>query len=213
MNFLEMARVKETKQEISRLYVYRSEVVTLRDGTTVTIRPVRPDDAPCLRALFARLSPESICSRFLANCRELPYQQADGLINVDCQRQMALVATREQSVEEHIIAVARYWVIPVNEPGLAEPAIVVEDRYQNRGLGTLLLKRLVEYARAHGIRTFLASVHHSNARIRRIIRRSGLPIECKMESGTCEIRVNLETEPDHRDVRIRSGRVSLEVES
>ena len=197
MNFLEMTRVEEIRQEISRLYVYRSEVVTLRDGTTATIRPVRPEDAPCLRALFARLSPESINSRFLANCRELPYQRGDSLINVDFQRQMALVATREQSAEEYIIAVARYWMIPANEPGLAEPAIVVEDRYQNRGLGTLLLMRLVKYARAHGVHTFLAAYNHNNDRITRIIRRSGLPTTSRVELGICAIRVDLETEPDY----------------
>jgi GNAT superfamily N-acetyltransferase len=196
MNFLEMTRVGETRQEISRLYTYRSEVVTLRDGTTLTIRPIRPDDAPRLQVLFDRLSPESIISRFLANCHELPFQQADDLINADDRTQMALVATREQSGEEYIVAVARYWLIPADEPGLAEPAIVVEDQYQNRGLGTLLLKRLVAYARARGIRTFLAAYDHNNARITRIIRRSGLPTESRVELGICGIRVNLETEPD-----------------
>jgi GNAT superfamily N-acetyltransferase len=177
-------------------YTNMSESVTLRDGTTVTIRPIRPDDAPRLQALFARLSPESIFSRFLEICKELPYRQAERLANVDYQTQMALVATREQCGEEHIVAVAHYWVIPAGEPYLAEPAIVVEDRYQSRGLGTLLLKRLAAYARAHGIRTFLATFHHNNARIIRIIRRSGLPTKSKVELGICEIQVKLETEPD-----------------
>jgi GNAT superfamily N-acetyltransferase len=193
---LEMICVEETKQEKPRLYTYRSEVVTLRDGTTLTIRPVRPGDAPRLHALFARLSQDSITSRSLAICQDLPYQQAEDLINLDYRTQMGLVATREQFGEDHVNAVARYWLIPSDDPGLAEPAIVVEDRYQNRELGTLLLKRLVAYARAHGIHTFLASYDYDNVRITRIIRRSGLPAESRVELGICGIRVKLEPEPD-----------------
>ena len=69
--------------------------------------------------------------------------------------------------------------------------IVVEDRYQGRGLGTLLLERLVAYARTHGIRVFRATVYHDNAPMKRIIRRSGLPIESRVESGVWEIRMKL----------------------
>jgi GNAT superfamily N-acetyltransferase len=172
----------------------------LRDGTVITIRPIRPDDAPRLQAFFARLSPESIYSRFLGFRSELPREQAEFLANVDCQTQMALVATRKQFDKEDVIADARYFVIPAEEPGLAEAAIVVEDRYQNRGLGTLLLKRLAANARMRGIHTFLAAVHHSNSWIIRRIRRNGLPTESRVDEGTREIRVKLEIEPDHRNM-------------
>jgi RimJ/RimL family protein N-acetyltransferase len=174
----------------------KPEAVTLRDGTTVTIRPIRPDDARRLQELFARLSPESISFRFLGQPRELPYEQAEQLANVDYHTRMALVATREQCDEEHIIAVARYAVDPAVAPDLAEAAIVVEDKYQNRGLGTLLLKRLVAYARIHGIRAFMATVRHDNVRIMRFIRRSGLPTESKLAAGAWEILVKLEPKAD-----------------
>ena len=171
-------------------------MVTLRDGTTVVIRPIRAEDAPRLQALFARLSPESIFLRFLGYRKELSNEQAEDLANVDYQTRMALVSTREQCDQEEIIAVARYARVPGVEDGLAEAAIVVEDRYQGRGLGTLLLKRLVSYARTHGIRTFLALVHSNNWRMMRLIRRSGLPTETKAESGVLEIRAKLETDAD-----------------
>jgi len=121
----------------------------------------------------------------------LPWELAERLANVDYQTRMALVATCEQFGEEDILAVARYEGNLPGEPDLADVAIVVEDRYQGRGLGTLLLERLVAYARTHGIRVFRATVYHDNAPMKRIIRRSGLPIESRVESGVWEIRMKL----------------------
>jgi len=175
----------------------KPEPVTLRDGTTVTIRPIRPDDAPRLLALFHRLSPESIALRFLGQPKELPYKQAKQFATVDYHKRMALVAARDEGSEEHVIAVARYAVDPATEPDVAEAAVAVEDAYQNRGLGTLLLIRLVEYARRHGIRAFMATVHHDNVQIMRFISKSGLPTERKLEAGVWEILVKLEPEADH----------------
>lgn len=176
------------------------ETVTLRDGSQAIIRPIRPDDAPRLQALFDRLSPESIFFRFLGRPRALSDEQAQRLATVDYRRQMAWVATagREPegaSPQRDIIGVARYAAVPEEagqEATVAEAAVIVEDRWQRRGLGTMLLQRLVDHARAHGIDAFQASVHQANRRILRFVRRSGLPTESKMDDGMWEIRVSLE---------------------
>ena len=192
-----MTCLEKEKQYSSEAYPEGPKAVTLRNGTTVTVRSIRLDDARRLQALFARLSPESIFLRFLGHRKVLPYVEAKTLANVDYQTQMALVATREQCGEEHVIGVARYEVIGPGEPDVAEAAIVVEDWHQGQGLGTLLLNRLVAYARTHGICAFQAAVHYSNAQIMRFIQRSGLPFErTRIEAGVWEIRVTLETEPD-----------------
>lgn len=168
-----------------------SEAVNLRDGTPMFIRRIRPDDAPRLQALFARLSPETISYRFLGLRKELPYEEAKRLTGVDHRTRMALVATHEEHGDEQVIGVARYAVIPGTWPAEAEAAIVVEDRYQGRWLGTSLLERLVAYANVHGIRAFLATVRHDNERMMRFIRRSGLPTESRVQAGVWEIRVGL----------------------
>ena len=172
------------------------EAVILRDGTVVVVRPIRPDDAPRLQALFARLSPESMWFRFLGHPKELLCEEAEQLANVDHQTRMALVATVDCRGEQQIVAVARYAQIPTAEPRLAKAAIVVEDRYQSRGLGTLLLKRLVAYARGHGIRAFLAVVRQENAWVMRFIRHSRLPAESEVELGVCEITIKLDAAAD-----------------
>lgn len=174
------------------------ESVTLRDGAIVTIRPVRPDDAPRLQAAFDRLSPESIYLRFLEMRRRPTDIEAAHLAAVDYRAKMAFVATREENGEEQIIAVARYTLLDSPEDDVAEAAIVVEDRYQGRGLGTILADRLVAYARAQGIRAFLAEVSIENARMIEFIRRTGLPADKKREMGVWELRVKLDDESQER---------------
>jgi RimJ/RimL family protein N-acetyltransferase len=153
------------------------DIVTLREGDTVAIRAIRPDDAPRLQALFAQLSPDSVFFRFLTPAKQLTDEQATSFANVDYQMRMGLVATSAPRGEENIVAVARYAEFQPSEPGVAEFAIVVQDRYQGRGLGTILLKQLVAYAQTHAIHTFLARVHPENTRMLGFLHHSGFPIK------------------------------------
>src|SRR5689334_19886609 len=127
------------------------EQVTLRDQAQVTIRPIRPDDAPRLQALHSRLTPESIYLRFLDMHPVLQADEAQRFASLDYRSRMAFVATEKTETEEQIIGVARYAVDGPQRPTEAEYAIVIEDRYQGRGLGRLLMQRLINYARSSGI--------------------------------------------------------------
>jgi GNAT superfamily N-acetyltransferase len=170
----------------------RVERVNLRDGTVVSIRPIRPEDAPRLQALFTRLSPASIYLRFLGYRKMLSDEEARNLVGVDYHNRMAFVACLQQRPGERIIGVARYAVVEGVVPCSAEAAVVVEDEFQGRGLGTILLKKLVAYARENGVRSFWATVHRNNAQILRFIKLSGLPVERKaLKEGAWDIRVGL----------------------
>jgi GNAT superfamily N-acetyltransferase len=171
----------------------KPEPAVLRDGTQVIIRPIRTEDAPRLQSLFGRLSRESVYYRFLELRKELTSQEARRFADLDHEEQMALVASCEEC-EEELIGVARYVVIPGSQPREAEAAIVVEDRYQNRGLGALLLERLTAYAVAHGIEAFVATIHNDNRRVLRLVQRSGLPTEFELDAGTLMLRVRLQPE-------------------
>ena len=167
----------------------------LRDGTQVTIRPIRAEDAPRLQSLFGRLSRESVYYRFLELRKELTSQEARRLAELDHDEQMALVVSCEEG-EEELIGVARYAVVPGSQPREAEAAIVVEDRYQNRGLGALLLERLKAYAVTHGIDAFVATIRSDNRRVLQLVERSGLPAKFNLEAGTLTLRVGLQPEVD-----------------
>lgn len=168
-----------------------SETVTLRDSTQVTIRPIRPDDAPRLQALHSRLSPETVRLRFLSVRPTLPPDEARQLATVDYKARMAFVATHEDAGEDVVVAVARYNAVQPERSGEAEAAIVVEDRYQGLGLGTLLLERLLAYARLHAIRAFVGEISAENERAMRFVRRSGLPTEKRLQAGAWEIKVKI----------------------
>jgi acetyltransferase len=168
------------------------EEVTLKDGARVTIRPIRPDDAPLLQEGFKRLSPESIYLRFLEAYNEMTDEQAQEYATVDYQKRMALVGAVQEDGEERLVVVARYALIE-KEPGAAEAAIVVRDDYQRRGLGTIAMERLARYARDHGVDYFYGTILMSNFKILHFIERSGLPFDRKMlEPGTWEVRVRFD---------------------
>lgn len=168
------------------------ERTILRNGADVLIRPIRPDDALRLQDSFVRMSPETIYDRFLGAKQHLSDREARQLSRLDYDRHMALIATVDPESEDAgaIIGVARYHTLEA-EPGCAEFAIVVGDPYQRLGLGTLLMKRLIDYAFAHGIRTFLGITHPDNNRLIRFVYRSGLPVERTFNAGLVELRIEL----------------------
>src|SRR5919107_1663133 len=122
--------------------------LTLRDGTRVRVRPIEPEDRAALVAAFERLSPETRYRRFFGPVNELSRRALDHLTVVDHADHEALVALDE---EDAIVGVARY--VRIGE-GEAEPAIVIADDWQGRGLGSRLLALLVERARAERIERF-----------------------------------------------------------
>ncbi len=103
---------------------------------------------------------------------------------------MALVAT-DTDDPERIVAVARYAIDEKDELHAADVAVVVEDAYQGRGLGTKMVLRLAEYAMKQGVRAFRATVRHDNYPILNFIRRTGLPTEKTLDAGVWDILVRL----------------------
>lgn len=156
--------------------------VTLTDGTAVALRPIDPGDEPALTALYERLSPQTAYQRFFTVTRRLPPDWAHILANVDYDRRMAIAAI---SPGRDLVGVARY--IYDEQAREAEIAIVIEDRWQNRGLGTLLLGELVDYAKGKGIDRLRAYVLADNVRMLKLIRRVTTIVDRKLESGVLSL--------------------------
>jgi nucleotide-binding universal stress UspA family protein/RimJ/RimL family protein N-acetyltransferase len=142
--------------------------VELDHGARVVIRRIAPEDRQALVAAFERLSPESRYRRFFAPVAKLSERELDYLTLVDHHDHEALIAADEATGD--CVGVARF---VRTEPDVAEPAIVVADDWQGRGLAGHLLDALVERARAEGIRRFVAPVLADNAAAIRTLERLG----------------------------------------
>ncbi|MDX6572085.1 MAG: hypothetical protein QOC86_1241 [Gaiellales bacterium] len=127
----------------------------LRDGSTLELRPITATDRELLAEAFERLSPQSRYRRFFSPVSQLSQRQLDYLTDVDHHDHEALVAL----ADGQIVGVARF---VRTRPGVAEPAIVVSDDWQGRGLGAQLLDALVDRAREEGVDCFVAPVLSEN---------------------------------------------------
>lgn len=159
--------------------------VTLRDGSVVTLRAIRPEDEARLSALYVRLSPETAYQRFFTVMRRLPPDWARILAQVDGDRQMAIVA---EGPAGELIGVVRY---ATDATGEAELALVVQDAWQNRGLGTRLLTELLDYARGRGITRFRAHVLSDNRRMLDMFGRLLRVVARSMGDGVTTLRLAL----------------------
>jgi acetyltransferase len=159
--------------------------VSTKEGRELLVRPVRPDDVPLFKDGFSRLSRETVYRRFHGHVRSLSEEAYHYLTHIDYQTHLALIVIDE--VNEAGVGVARYYLPEGSE--LAEAAIVVVDDWQGRGVGKLLLARLVEAAKARGVSGFEAFVQSDNVRMRRMIERSGYRLHSEEEDEDGVVRV------------------------
>jgi len=171
--------------------VYPAELertLALKDGARVRIRPIRRDDAGRLIDLYARLGRTTAYQRFFTVMRRLPPDWARLLADVDYRRRLALVA--EEPGSDALIAVARY--MPC-EDDVAEVAFVVQDGWQDRGLGTALLHQLLAAAAARGIGRFRAYVLADNRRMLDMLSRFTDIETRRHEAGVVEVTFRAKT--------------------
>ncbi len=171
--------------------------VRLRDGSQVTVRPIGPQDAPALRAGFARLSPESRYRRFLAATPALSPSEVRYLTDVDHHDHEALIAMSE---EGDGIGVARFVRSRV-DPRAAELAVTVIDDWQGRGVGTALLARLADRARSEGVTRFTAVMLATNRDMLELLESLGPVRLLERSVGTVEVELAV----PRRGVGVRSA--------
>lgn len=164
---------------------YPSELercIVIADGTEVLLRPIRPTDEEPMRNLFYSLSQESIYYRFFSVPKSMPHDRVMPMVNIDYEKDMALVATVEEASGEKIIAVGRY-MRSSKEEKTAEVAFLVRDEWQNRGMGRALLQSLIDIAKEKGIKGFAASVLHKNKQMLAVFHTAGYKLNMTLEEG------------------------------
>ncbi len=175
--------------------------IELTDGAALFIRPIRPDDAPRLVAFFERLSPRSIYQRFFRAYDRLPDHWYHHFANVDYRARLALVAEEPGGI---LHALAQYE--PGPGPGVTEIAIAVEDAWQRRGLGGLVLDALLTAAEARGLHRFTADVLADNQPMLRMLRRRVTIHRRELEAGI--LTIEFERRPTTERPRLAEWRLA-----
>jgi RimJ/RimL family protein N-acetyltransferase len=170
-----------------------TQSATLRDGSEILIRPLRPEDRESVATGFERLGELSRYRRFMTPKPRLTSSELSYLTDVDHHFHEALVAFAPDTREP--LGVARF-VRFVDEPDVAEPAVAVVDDWHGRGVGTVLLDALSRRAREEGISRFRATVLKENRPMLSLLEKSG-PLTVRHGSGA-EAEVEFQLEPGSR---------------
>jgi RimJ/RimL family protein N-acetyltransferase len=164
----------------------------LRNGRAVVIRPTRTSDTGAMQELFYRLSEEDVRTRFFRQLTSLTENAAQHLCSVDYEEEMAFATVVGPPERERIVAASSYFLNPAS--GLAEVAYMVDPEWQGSGLGTILHRMLVEYAREHGARGLRADVLVGNSPMMRIFERGDHSLSATTDAGVTELTMLFEGE-------------------
>ncbi len=165
---------------------------TLRDGTAVLIRAIRPDDKHRLLEGLHRLTGKSVYYRFLGARPELTEPELRYFTEIDFVHHVALVVAIPDKTTERPVGVGRYIELKDDTAErIAEIAFTVADEHQHIGVGTLLFEHIVTLAQQNGMTRLQADVLPGNRTMLDILRRSGFTLETTTQGGVMHIEFGI----------------------
>jgi len=167
------------------IHPYPTELDTdwqIADGTSIRLRPIRPEDAQMEQEFVRGLSEGSRYFRFMNTLRELTPAMLARFTQIDYDREMAFIAVRQEKGRETEIAVARYVTNPDGET--CEFAIVVADAWQGKGIGRRMLERLIDVARLRNLKRMAGQVLASNQSMLALCAKLGFEIRDRPDDAT-----------------------------
>jgi RimJ/RimL family protein N-acetyltransferase len=160
----------------------------LRDGRTIEIRALRPDDREDMLTAIGRTSPQSLRTRFFVPKRGFSESELAFFMNIDFDNHVALVAQIDEDGRPSIVGGGRYIVV---QPGQAEIAFVVVDAYQGLGIGATLMRHLARLARDAGLKELIAEVLPENAAMLKVLGKFGFRSSSKREPQVIHLTMQL----------------------
>ncbi len=167
-------------------------VEQIKNGMTVTVRAIRPEDKDRVLDFFRNLEGESIYTRLFTAKGELTEKDLKWATEVDFEKAMALVVTKSEGQTETIMGGGRY--VTYDAPGgqhRAELAFMVEEDYHGLGIASRILRHLIGIARDRGIAMFEAEVLAGNKAMLNVFARSGLPMKQSLDGKVIHITLEL----------------------
>jgi len=167
---------------------------TMKDGTEISIRPIRPEDEPLIVKFHSTLSERSVYLRYLYMLsldQRVSHERLTRMCFLNYEREMALVADRQDpaSGEHEILGVGRLRKLQGANDG--EFAVIVADLYQGTGLGSELMSRLIEIARKEGLSRLIADILSDNAVMQRLCEKFGFTLHRKIGEDVVNAELKL----------------------
>ncbi|NAX20398.1 bifunctional acetate--CoA ligase family protein/GNAT family N-acetyltransferase [Vibrio sp. V39_P1S14PM300] len=183
----------QTKLAIRPYPVEFEEHVTLRDGDTILIRPILPEDEPDHAAFIHRVSKEDLYKRFFSDVGEFNHEALANLTQIDYDREMAFVAV-EHDIEGHpsILGVSRALINPENTD--AEFAILIRSDLKGKGLGKILMRKIIDYCQKKGTKQMSGMTMPSNRGMLMLAQKMGFALDVHFEDGTADMVLPLNAE-------------------
>jgi len=136
------------------------------------VRPVRPEDYKAFTEFFSKLSPEDVRLRFFSPLRSLPTSLLSRLTHIDYDRDMAFVMFNEKN---ELVGIANFSADP--DKVKAEYSVLIRSDLKGRGMGTALMKRIVDYAKSFGVSEVYGDVLEENTMMLALCKELGFTIE------------------------------------
>ena len=169
---------------------YLEEAITWQ-GRSLTIRPIKPEDGQAHMAFFNALDPEDVRYRMFIRMRELQPSQLARLTQIDYDREMAFIATcKNDDGQWETLGVVRAIADPDNIA--AEFAVIVRSDLKGKGLGHILMARLIAYCRSHGTREIVGEALSHNIGVINLVTKLGFDVSPIAQGSTMRLHLDLE---------------------
>ncbi len=170
----------------------------LKNGTGVTIRPIRPEDEPFMVKFHETLSEESVYYRYFSQLKldqRIAHERLTRMCFNDYDREIALVAEYREPKSKHmeILGVGR--LSKARGYNEAEFALIISDQWQNQGLGTELLKRLVQIGRNEKLDRITANILAENHAMHHVSKKVGFELHRDADDHDFKAVINLNHKP------------------
>ena len=176
--------------------------IEIDDFPPMLMRPIRMTDEAKMSRLFYSLSDATVYRRWHHGRKQLSHRDILRLLEVDYAQNMAVVIEAEPDDEESkLIGVGRYHTDPATN--YAETAFVVRDDWQGAGLGTALLRHLIDIARENGVAGFTAEVLAENRAMQHVFHKSGLEVQSQLDNGVYSLTMDLSPVDEKSEPRPR----------
>lgn len=167
---------------------------TLKDGTEIYFRPIKPTDEPALSEMLYSLSRATVHYRYLTQSMTFPHKDVQQLTHVDFQHDMTIVGVVPGPSGEDIVAIAQYFLDPMTLS--AEVAFLVQDEWQQKGMGSHLLNTITSIAKGRGVKKFYAKVLPDNKPMLQLFYNSGYAINTEFDGEVYSIDYDLSSNPE-----------------